>query len=139
MQRVPPAEHGASTQRHALLNTSSRLYSMCENEFVGKPCFLTLFESTGCVPFSIMLYSFPENHKITMCVVFLPDCRFYFNLSYSSSETASSHSFEAPSAGTEIAMCWNQESAAAPCQCFTSAGIFTTSPGRSLRAGFPHS
>lgn len=63
----------------------------------------------------------------------------HFSLSYSSGATASSHSLDAPSAGTSTARCWNQLSFAAPCQCFTSGGMFTTSPACSSCAGFPHS
>ena len=58
---------------------------------------------------------------------------------YSASVTASSHSLEQASPGTSMARCENQLSAAAPCQCFTSGGMLTTSPGCSFRAGFPHS
>lgn len=54
---------------------------------------------------------------------------FQSNLLYSSSFTGSSHSFELPSAGTSTAKWENQLSGAAPCQCFTSGGMFTTSPG----------
>ena len=53
----------------------------------------------------------------------------YFNLLYSSSNTASHHSFDVSSPGTSTARCANQLSGAAPCQCFTSAGMTTTSPG----------
>ena len=53
----------------------------------------------------------------------------YFNLLYSSSDTRSNHSFEPSFAGTSTAICVNQLSFAAPCQCFVSGGIFTTSPG----------
>ena len=63
----------------------------------------------------------------------------YFSLPYSSSDTGSSHWLEPPSAGTSTARCENQLSFAAPCQCFTSGGIFTTSPGKSSLAGCPHS
>ena len=63
----------------------------------------------------------------------------YFNLLYSASLTSSSHSLELPSAGISIARCVNQLSCAAPCQCLTSAGIYTTSPGCNSCAGFPHS
>ena len=56
---------------------------------------------------------------------------------YSSSPTGASHSFEVFSPGTAIARCENQESARAPCQCSTFAGIETTSPGARGRAGSP--
>ena len=70
----------------------------------------------------------------------LPSLSFYWlHFLYSSFVTGSHHSVLAPSAGTAMAMCWNQLSEAAPCQCFTSAGMFTTSPGLSARAGSPHS
>ena len=61
------------------------------------------------------------------------------SLPYSASETASSHSLEQFSPGTSSARWENQLSAAAPCQCFTSGGMLTTSPGRSAWAFFPHS
>ena len=63
----------------------------------------------------------------------------YFNLLYCSSSTGSSHSTLASLPGTSMARCWNQLSAAAPCQCLTPAGIFTTSPGCSSRGSLPHS
>ena len=63
----------------------------------------------------------------------------YFSLPYSSSETGSSHSFEQFSPGTVNARCANQLSGAAPCQCFTPVGMFTTSPGSISCAGWPHS
>ncbi len=59
----------------------------------------------------------------------------YFSLPYSSSETGSSHSFEQFSPGTVNARCANQLSGAAPCQCFTPVGMFTTSPGSISCAG----
>ncbi len=65
--------------------------------------------------------------------------RHYFNLSYSSSVTGSSHSLDVSSPGTLNARCENQLSAAAPCQCFTLAGIWITVPGRISTAGFPSS
>ena len=64
---------------------------------------------------------------------------FYFSLSYSSSVTGSSHSLEVFSPGTSKARCANQLSAAAPCQCFTFAGMCITSPGSICTAGFPSS
>ena len=63
----------------------------------------------------------------------------YASAAYSSSATGSSHSFDAPSAGTAMATCENQLSDAAPCQCFVSGGMLTASPGLSSRAGRPHS
>ena len=63
----------------------------------------------------------------------------YFSLSYSSSLTGSSHSLLWFSPGASMAKWANQLSAEAPCQCFTLAGMLTTSPGWSLRAGLPHS
>lgn len=36
-----------------------------------------------------------------------------------------------------MARCWKALSGAAPCQCLTSGGMFTTSPGCSSRAGLP--
>lgn len=64
---------------------------------------------------------------------------FYFSFPYSSGSTPSHHSLLVPSPGTSRARCWKAESGAAPCQCFTSGGMFTTSPAFSSRAGFPHS
>ena len=84
---------------------------------------------------------FPKNtafNGIQNCVLCIFSI-FYFNLAYSSGSTGSNHSLDAPSAGTSTARCWNQLSFAAPCQCFTSGGMFTTSPAFSSCAGFPHS
>ena len=64
---------------------------------------------------------------------------YYFSFPYSSSDTGSSHSLEVSSPGTSTARWANQESGAAPCQCLTPAGIFTTSPGCSSCASLPHS
>ena len=67
-------------------------------------------------------------------------CMIYSSsLSYSLSATGSSHSLLVFSPGTSMAICENQLSAAAPCQCFVLAGISTTSPLWSMRAGLPHS
>lgn len=75
-----------------------------------------------------------------LCFKYLtPKTFLYYNLSYSSSVTGSSHSFDDPSAGTSTARCANQLSLAAPCQCLTSGGIFTTSPGLSICASLPNS
>ena len=62
---------------------------------------------------------------------------FYFSLPYSSSLTDSSHSFDSFSPGTAKARWANQLSAAAPCQCFTLAGMCIKVPGRI--AGLPSS
>ena len=59
--------------------------------------------------------------------------------SYCASVTSSSHSLEAFSPGTSTAMCENQLSFFAPCQCLTSGGMTTTSPGFKDCAGLPHS
>ena len=64
---------------------------------------------------------------------------FVSRLSYSSSVTGSSHSLKALSPGTSKARWANQQSAAAPCQCLTFAGIWITVPGRIYTAGFPSS
>ena len=61
------------------------------------------------------------------------------NRLYSSSVTGSSHSLEEFSPGTSKARCANQLSAAAPCQCFTFAGMWMTSPGSICTAGLPSS
>ena len=58
---------------------------------------------------------------------------------YSSSETGSSHSLLASTPGTSTARCANHESAAAPCQCLTPAGMLTTVPGTISTASLPHS
>lgn len=64
---------------------------------------------------------------------------YYLRLLYSSSATGSSHSLEAFSPGISKARWANQLSAAAPCQCFTLAGIWITVPGNISCAGFPSS
>ena len=61
------------------------------------------------------------------------------NLSYSSSATGSSHSFEVSSPSTSNARWANHESLAAPCQCFTLAGMWMTVPGNICCAGLPSS
>ena len=63
----------------------------------------------------------------------------YFNLLYSSSVTDSHHSFEVSSPGTSTARWLNQLSGAAPCQCFTSAGMLMQSPGFISTASLPSS
>ena len=63
----------------------------------------------------------------------------YFILLYSSSLTASCHSLDVFSPGISKARWANQLSFAAPCQCFTLAGIWMTVPGRISCAGFPSS
>ena len=63
----------------------------------------------------------------------------YFILLYSSSLTASSHSLDVFSPGISKARWANQLSFAAPCQCFTLAGIWMTVPGRISCAGLPSS
>lgn len=63
----------------------------------------------------------------------------YFNALYSPSATGSHHSVDVSSPGTSTAKCANQLSGAAPCQCFTPAGMTTTSPGCSCCASLPHS
>ena len=63
----------------------------------------------------------------------------YFILLYSSSLTASCHSLDVFSPGISKARCANQLSFAAPCQCFTLAGIWMTVPGRISCAGLPSS
>ena len=52
--------------------------------------------------------------------------------------TGSSHSVRVSVPGTSTARWLIQLSRAAPCQCLTPAGMFTTSPGASGRAGSPH-
>ena len=52
--------------------------------------------------------------------------------------TGSSHSIWPAGAGMSMHRCWNQLSCAAPCQCFSSPWMHTTSPGWSSRAGRPH-
>lgn len=65
--------------------------------------------------------------------------RCYFILLYSSSLTASCHSLDVFSPGISKARWANQLSFAAPCQCFTLAGIWMTVPGRISCAGLPSS
>ena len=70
----------------------------------------------------------------------IPPTAYYFpNLSYSASVTGSSHSLEAFSPGISKARWANQLSAAAPCQCFTLAGMWMTSPGSICTASLPSS
>ena len=63
-----------------------------------------------------------------MCIYILPEIISYFNFPYSSSDTASHHSFDVSSPGTSTAKCENHESLAAPCQCVTSGGMLMQSP-----------
>ena len=63
----------------------------------------------------------------------------YFSFPYISSVTISHHSEDVSSPGTSIARCENHSSGAAPCQCFTSAGILIQSPGFISTASFPSS
>ena len=68
----------------------------------------------------------------------MPDMTPYSTaIPYAASSTASSHSLEVSVPGTSTAKCENQLSGAAPCQCFTPAGILTTSPGSNRRARSP--
>ena len=70
----------------------------------------------------------------------IPPTAYYFpNLSYSASVTGSSHSLEVFSPGISKARWANQLSAAAPCQCFTLAGMWMTSPGSICTASLPSS
>jgi hypothetical protein len=57
---------------------------------------------------------------------------------YCSSVTFSSHSTLLPSRNSVIARCVIELSGAAPCQCFTPAGMRTTSPGRISCLSPPH-
>ncbi len=61
------------------------------------------------------------------------------SLPYSASVTGSSHSFEVSVPGHSTARWLNQLPALAPCQCFTPAGMVTTSPGLRLCADLPAS
>ena len=61
----------------------------------------------------------------------------YFILLYSSSLTASCHSLDVFLPGISKARWENQLSFAAPCQCFTLAGMWMTVPGRISCAGLP--
>lgn len=63
----------------------------------------------------------------------------FYSSEYSSSPTASSHSFAVSSPGHSTAKCENQESFFAPCQCFTPGAMTTTSPGFRLCAALPSS
>ena len=65
---------------------------------------------------------------------------YVYSLSYTSLVTASSHSLLAPSCTSLwYVKCWNQLSLAAPCQCFTSAGMAMTVPGVITSGSLPHS
>ena len=63
----------------------------------------------------------------------------YRSFPYASSETGSHHSLLAFSPGTSMATWENQLSQAAPCQCLTSAGMVTASPGARGWGSLPHS
>ena len=63
----------------------------------------------------------------------------YFSLAYAAFVTGSHHSLRVFSPGTSTAMWLNQESAFAPCQCFTSGGMLMTVPGVRLTASLPSS
>lgn len=67
-----------------------------------------------------------------------PPRGYHSSLEYCSSSTGSSHVVPPFSEGTDTARWVNQLSLAAPCQCLTPAGMFTTSPGWSSCAGSPH-
>ena len=62
-----------------------------------------------------------------------------YNFPYWLSSTGSNHSFCVSTPGTSTAKCENQEFLLAPCQCFTFAGIVTTSPGFRTLTSFPSS
>ena len=63
----------------------------------------------------------------------------FYTVPYCISSTASGHSFEQFSPGTSIAICENQLSGAAPCQCLTLTGMLMQSPGFIVIGSFPHS
>ena len=74
---------------------------------------------------------FCANRSKIVCPTKMPFCKIYFSLAYSFSSTGSNHSLLLSSPGTSMARWENQLSGAAPCQCFTPAGMWTASPGRS--------
>ena len=83
----------------------------------------------------VLIYILPLNKEVN----FTLDLSSYFSFSYISSVTVSHHSDDVSSPCTSIARCENHSSGAAPCQCFTSAGILTQSPGFISTASFPSS
>ncbi len=74
----------------------------------------------------------------TVLILFITICS-YFKTPYCSSDTASSHSLLPFSPGISTARWENQESGAAPCQCFTPTGMLTTLPGVISMASLLHS
>ena len=85
---------------------------------------------------SLFLTIYRGGSHLPADILFQPS---YFSFLYSSSLTGSSHSLELFSPGTSIARWLNHSSGAAPCQCFTSAGILMQSPGFISTASFPSS
>lgn len=95
-----------------------------------------------CGSLAVFLANLAEGRVGEQSVLFfiiLKSYRCYFILLYSSSLTASCHSLDVFSPGISKARCANQLSFAAPCQCFTLAGMWMTVPGRISCAGFPSS
>lgn len=95
-----------------------------------------------CGSLAIFLANLGEGRVGEQSVLFfiiVKSYRCYFILLYSSSLTASCHSLDVFSPGISKARWANQLSFAAPCQCFTLAGMWMTVPGRISCAGFPSS
>ena len=95
-----------------------------------------------CGSLAVFLANLAEGRVGEQSVLFfiiLKSYRCYFILLYSSSLTASCHSLDVFSPGISKARWANQLSFAAPCQCFTLAGIWMTVPGRISCAGLPSS
>ena len=95
-----------------------------------------------CGSLAVFLANLAEGRVGEQSVLFfiiLKSYRCYFILLYFSSHTASCHSLDVFSPGISKARWANQLSFAAPCQCFTFAGIWMTVPGRISCAGLPSS
>lgn len=77
---------------------------------------------------------------VTFSIKTSPFVLFYdYRLLYSASLTDSHHSVLQSVPGTSTAICENQLSRFAPCQCLTFAGIVITVPAVRLTAAFPSS
>ena len=83
----------------------------------------------------VLIYILPLNKKVNLML----GLNSYFSFSYISSVTVSHHSDDVSSPGTSIARCENHSFGAAPCQCFTFAGILIQSPGFISIASLPSS
>ena len=86
-----------------------------------QPIYVIFLLHISCQPLSCHFYNDSGKNRAS--------CRFQPILPYSSSITGSNHFEDVFSTGVSTAKWENQESAAAPCQCFTLAGILITVPG----------